>query len=281
MFFYPENGGPSAPAVLRFGRPRRGAAAGQVRFIEREKIERDPARPRHFMDPGELGRLADSIRAHGILRPLYGEGGRYVLMEGEGRLRAAAMLGLAEVPCLVSDAETAAEDGGAAALFDILRRGGGDMFRQAEAMSELLRKHRFTQQEVAVRLGVSQSFVANKLRLLRFLPDERQAILGGNLTERHARALLRLCGDERLDAIRAAVEGHMNVARTEAYVEERLAGCASGRDENAEEAGGDRDLRAFLMAVERGVEQLRLAGREAQRSVEAAEGGVEVRILVK
>ena len=167
------------------------------------RILPNPAQPRKYFDSDETLRLADSIRRHGILQPLcvrkpisVGDlddyGGVYELIAGERRLRAAKLLGMAEVPCIVVEADSlrSAE----LAIIENLQREDLNMFDEASAISALIDLYGLTQEEVAAKLSASQSYVANKLRLLRFDDFERQVIIERRLTERHARASPRRAG---------------------------------------------------------------------------------------
>ncbi len=253
---------------------------GEVIPIPTASIRPTPHQPRRTFAPEHIASLADSIRRYGLLQPLTvrrtAEEGQYELIAGERRLRAVLLLGREEVPCLVleADEKTAA----ALAILENLQRRDLTMFEQAAAFATLLREYSLTQEEVARQLSVSQSYVANKLRLLRFLPDEQEMILDAALTERHARALLRLTGDERIAAIRRVIADEKNVADTEAYVEQLLTA------ERSESGGTDtpririkppilRDVRLFCHSVNRALDIMRQAGVHAEAE-QREEGGV-------
>ena len=167
---------------------------GRVVFLPARSIRPNPAQPRKIFRPEALDELSDSIRQHGILQPLSvrRSGNGYELIAGERRLRAAKLLGMAEVPCIVVEADSlrSAE----LAIIENLQREDLNMFDEASAISALIDLYGLTQEEVAAKLSASQSYVANKLRLLRFDDFERQVIIERRLTERHARALLRRAG---------------------------------------------------------------------------------------
>ena len=210
---------------------------GRVQHLLITEIAPNPAQPRRCFSPEALRRLSESIRIYGVLQPLtvrrLGEappapglhccgGAHYLLIAGERRLRAAALAGLTRVPCLVmtTDDRTAAQ----LALIENIHREDLNMFEQAAAMASLIDLHGLTQEQLAERLSSSQSAVANKLRLLRLTEPERQRILEGLLTERHARTLLRLQDVSlRQQALEQVIRAGMNVAATEAYVEKLLA----------------------------------------------------------
>ena len=191
-------------------------------------IRPNPMQPRRAFRQPELQELADSIRRHGVLQPLTVRrtAAGWELVAGERRLRAARMAGLETVPCL----ETAADDRRSAllALVENLQREDLHYFEEAAAIAAYLQQTGATQEEAAAQLGRSPSAVANKLRLLRLSPACRAILVENNLTERHARCLLRLEDEEeRLSAARYLARNHLNVAQAEQYVERRLAALQS------------------------------------------------------
>ncbi len=194
------------------------------------------SQPRSAFNQNAIARLSDSIRRYGILQPLTvrrvrlpaaitstqelaGISTVYELIAGERRLRAAKLAGMESVPCIIinTDDATSAE----LAIIENLLRENLNMFEQAEAFLRLIREFHLTQDEAARRVSMSQSAVANKLRLLRLSPEERQKILSSGLTERHARALLKL-SDETLrgEVLDHILERRMNVSATESYIEQ-------------------------------------------------------------
>lgn len=174
-------------------------------------------------------RLSSSIRRYGILEPLLvekqageeGKGTFYLLIDGEKRYHAACIVGMEQIPCfiLANDTKSIAK----AAIFADLKQKKRHMFEEATAFRELLEVHQLTQEGIARQLGLSQSAVANKLRLLKFSKKEQARILEGRLTERHARTLLRLFDPaERRDALEQVIADRLNVSATEAFVDHLL-----------------------------------------------------------
>ena len=161
------------------------------------------------------------------------------------------------------------------------------MFEQASAISSLIRMYDLTQEDIARKLSVSQSFVANKLRLLRYLPDERTLILSSGLTERHARGLLRLTGDDRLTALKHVIEQHLNVAETEAYVDSLLhPPVEEDKPSPVAEAARPRqkwvirDVRLFFNSIHHAVDVMRQAGIAAETSRRETEDTTEILIRI-
>lgn len=230
----------------------------EFRRIPLRQIRKNPRQPRRVFDAQALQTLADSIRQYGIITPLtvreVEEG--YELISGERRLRAAAMAGLAVVPCYiveVSDRESALM-----ALLENLQRQDLDCFEEALFLRRLCAEFHLTQQEAAQRIGKTQSAVANKLRLLKLSPQTVELVRRYELTERHARALLQLEEEpRRQEAARRMGQKHMTVAQAEAYVRRLLEEHPRPRRQ-----GLLRDVRLFCNTVERAVGLLRECGMD-------------------
>ena len=175
---------------------------GRVIFLSVKSIRPNPAQPRRIFSQDALSELADSIRQHGVLQPLSVRRiqGGYELIAGERRLRAAQLAGLGEVPCLVMQMDD--KESGLAAMIENLQRQDLDFVEEAQGIAALMRTQNLSQEQAARLLGKSQSAVANKLRLLRHGETVLSALREAGLTERHARALLKLPGEaEKLEAI--------------------------------------------------------------------------------
>ena len=193
---------------------------GRVVFLPARSIRPNPAQPRRSFDEKALAELADSIRHHGVIQPLSVRrvGGGYELIAGERRLRAAQAAGLGEIPCIVMSMDDA--ESGLVALVENLQRQDLDFVEEAMGISRLIRTQNLSQEQAARMLGKSQSAVANKLRLLRHSPEVLAAIRRAGLTERHARALLKLKTEpEKLRAIGVIDSLSMSVSRTEQYID--------------------------------------------------------------
>lgn len=204
----------------------------------------------------QLQELAGSIRQVGILQPLTVRqtGDQFTVVSGVRRLMAARMAGLTQVPCILLDVDA----GNAALIFltENLQREDLHYFDEAEFLQKYLMESGLTQAQAAKRLGRSQSAVANKLRLLCLSPKLRSILREEGLSERHARALLRLPGErQRLAVLEAVLEKRLTVAQTEQYIGVYL--------QNADAPGEKlqkRDARLFLSRVAREAENLRRQG---------------------
>ena len=252
----------------------------RVLLLPAADIRPNPRQPRQVFEEAGLRELAASIRRHGILQPLtvrrMPEG--WELIAGERRLRAARMAGLETVPCI----EATADDGESAllALVENLQRQDLHYFEEAAAIAAYLKETGATQEETATQLGRSPSALANKLRLLRLSPACREILVQNGLTERHARALLRLEDEEeRLSAARHIADRQLNVAQAEQYIEHRLAVLQS-----TPPAGRRtfilKDVRLFLNSLDRGLKLIREAGVGAESRREDTEDAILLTIRI-
>ena len=229
---------------------------GRVVFLPAKAITPNPSQPRKLFREEALRELSESIRRHGILQPLSVrrvETG-YELIAGERRLRAGIQAGLTEIPCIVmrmTDQESAMT-----ALVENLQRQDLDFIEEAKGIDTLIRQWNMSQEQVAHLLGKSQSAVANKLRLLRHSDKVLEALRQGDLTERHARALLKLPTEyEKLQVIATIVRQNMSVARTEQYIE----GLLSQQDSDRKKA----NVGAFLSYLNQTLARIQLSGISA------------------
>jgi len=253
-----------------------------------EDIVPNPSQPRKYFDPEDLRELADSITRYGVLQPLtvrYGKR-RYELVAGERRLRAARLAGLRKVPCIMLDVNM--EESTLIALVENLQRRDLDYIEEAEGLSKLIQTFDMSQEEAARRVGKSQSAVANKLRILKLPREMLGRLKEAGLSERHARALLRLGSNrERYEVLEHVILNELTVARTEEYIDDILTGLLSAAEVVPSGDGGAKvsppkplfvikDVRLFLNTINRGVAILQQAGIGA--SVER--GGTEQEALI-
>ena len=226
---------------------------GRVVFLPARAIKPNPAQPRELFDPGALEELAESIRRHGILQPLSVRrvGVTYELIAGERRLRAGQLAGLTEIPCIVMTMDD--KESGMVALVENLQRQDLDFIEEARGISCLMQKWQMSQDQVARVIGKSQSAVANKLRLLRHSPQVLGAIRAAGLTERHARALLRLPTEtEKILAIETIKKQSMSVARAESYIDQ----CLAGKPTQQRKA----NVGSFLNSLNHSLARIQLSG---------------------
>jgi len=184
-----------------------------------EAIERNPNQPRKRFEEKKLEELAASIREHGIVEPILvrREGGKYRILAGERRWRAAQRAGLKEVPAVLREASE--RQAFEIALVENLQREDLNAIEEAEAYEVLIEEHGLTQDAIAQRVGKERSTVANALRLLRLPSEVRDLVRDGGLDMGHARALLGLDGEEAIRrAAQRVVREQLSVRATEALV---------------------------------------------------------------
>ena len=240
---------------------RTSADASRVVFLPLAQIQPNPAQPRRIFDPAGLQELAASIAQYGILQPLTvrrtPDG--VELVAGERRLRAARLAGLREAPCLILSVDE--QDSGLLALVENLQRRDLDFIEEATGIARLMQQFGLSQQEAARRLGKSQSAVANKLRLLRLSPAVLDRLRQAGLSERHARALLRLPDEERrLRVLERAIAGSFTVARLEQYIDTLLHTPETAPPPRKTPNFHLRDARLLLNTVHRQLELAQSAG---------------------
>ena len=254
--------------------------SGRVLYLPTARIRPNPMQPRKHFDTGGLQELAGSIRQYGVLQPLTVRkaGGAYELVAGERRLRAARLAGLTEVPCLLADVDE--EASGMLALVENLQRRDLDYIEEAEGLQKLMQQYHLSQEQAARRIGKSQSAVANKLRILRHPPSVLQALRENHLTERHARALLRLEDPEqRLAAVEHIGKNQLNVADAEAYID-RLVAQNQTTQPRRRSAYIIKDVRLFLNSVDRGVRLMQTAGVGAKVSRRDTEDAICLTVTI-
>ena len=196
----------------------------QVLYVPLSKIVPNPYQPRKEFESEALSELADSIRQYGVLQPLLvapGPDNNYILIAGERRLRASTMAGMGSVPVIVSEYTT--QQIAEIALIENLQRKDLHYLEEAEGYEKLVNTFHLTQESMAGRVGKKQSTIANKLRLLKLSPSVRNTLHESDLTERHARALLKLENEEtQKTVLKKIIKDHLNVKQTEALIDKTL-----------------------------------------------------------
>ena len=246
----------------------------RVVLVPIDSIAPNPSQPRKNFSQEELHTLALSVKENGIIQPLtVRQGGTldYELIAGERRLRAAKLAGLETVPCIVINTDP--KQSAILALIENIQRQNLNYFEEAAAISNLIVEWNVTQEEASRRLGKAQSTVANKMRLLRFTKEQQQKILENGLTERHARALLRLEEPMEIDkAIFYISARRLNVKQTEAYVESLV---AEKQRPKRTYIPVIKDVRLFLNTINKAIETMQKAGVPAQAERHEQDGCIE------
>lgn len=222
------------------------------------------AQPRKVFNEDELNLLSKSIAKNGILQPLTVRRIspiEYELIAGERRLRAAIMAGFDKVPCIImkcSDNQSAIF-----ALIENLQREDLNMFEEAFAIKRLVVECRMTQEQIARQLGKNQSTVANKIRLLKINDEQQQIIINNNLSERHARTILKLDHDNRLIALDRIVKENLNVNQTEILVNDILNNNVKKKKENKNQRIVIKDVRIFINTFMKAFDTMKQSGINA------------------
>lgn len=252
--------------------------------LQIQEIVPNPFQPRKFFQDEALQDLAASIREFGVIQPLLvrRKENAYELIAGERRLRASKLAGLQEVPAVVRDLND--QEMAELAMIENLQREDLHFLEEAEGFYKLLQNFGFTQDALAKRMGKSQSTIANKLRLLRLGPAVREKLLEACLTERHARALLRLDTEAlQFKALQGIVEKDLNVRQSELFIQEML-------DEMTQEAQEKphkrnvvhvvRDVRIFLNTIQQVVGEMKKSGLKVQVKQEQDDEYILVKMMI-
>lgn len=278
---------------MPFARKKVPGELGKVLRIPLRAIHPNPNQPRTYFDPHALEELAASIQVHGILQPLTVRplpDGSYELISGERRLRAAGLVGLTHVPCILREASDL--ESSLLALIENLQRRDLDFVDEALALEQLITTYGLSQEEAAKRIGKSQSAVANKLRLLKLSQPILETLRKNGLTERHGRALLRIPPHLREKVLAAVVEQQLTVAKTEELVELLLnppqpeqtpppqVPSPAPRQKRRKPVLLVRDIRLFLNTIDHSMDVMKRSGISASCGREENEENIVLTITI-
>ena len=248
-----------------------------------DKIRPNPYQPRQEMEKEALSELEVSIKQYGLMQPVVVRkinGDEYELIAGERRLRACRNIGLSEISAIIVKAS--GTDSAVMALIENIQRENLGYIEEAEAFLSLIAIHGLTQDELAARLGKSQSTIANKIRILKLSPEIRTLLFEHGLTERHARALLRLSDEkQRRKALSVIIEKGLNVVKTEELIEDML--NAEVEKKNPQEAKNIRvfkDIRIFQNTIKQAIEIMKKSGIEASSHKKESDEFIEYTIKI-
>lgn len=237
-------------------------SSGSIILIPVDSIVPNPNQPRKVFNQNELDSLSASIKNNGIIQPLVTRktsDGRYELISGERRFRAAKNIGLETVPCIVMSVSD--EQSALFAIIENVQRDNLNFFEEAESILKLSEIYNMSQFDIAKKLGKSQSYLSNKMRLLKLSCELRGVITENSLTERHARALLKLDNDvDRLKALLHIIEKQLNVSETDKYIDSLINPSASKTKPKFKKI---KDIKIFVNTINHAVDTMRKAGIKA------------------
>jgi ParB family chromosome partitioning protein len=253
--------------------------------VEIDKIETNPYQPRTAFDEDALNELKESILRYGVIQPvlLRKMGNTYQLIAGERRLRATQLAGIKTIPAIVR--KLSDEDAGMIALIENLQRKDLDFLEEAEGYKKMIEQFQMTQEEMAKRLGKSQAYIANKIRLLNLPPRVKKLIEEnrGIITERHARALLKI-KDENLqeEVLIKIICNRLTVRETDELVDGNISReIKQQKVRNRQKIKKViRDMRIYLNSIDQIIKEMKQSGIDAQIEKEIKESTIEIKIKI-
>ena len=253
-----------------------------IKTVLIEDVIPNPFQPRKTFKPEALQELASSITEYGVIQPLLVRqvNDKYELIAGERRLRASKLAGLDNVPIIIK--ELSDKEMAELAMIENLQREDLHFFEEAEGFQQLIANFSFTQEELAQRMGRKQSTIANKMRLLKLSTQARTALFQANLTERHARALLKVEDEKtQLELIQLITEKALNVRDTEVLVEEVLAEkMPPAKAKNNKRVSVIRDVRIFLNSINDIACQMKKSGLKVKIKQEQDDEFITIKMVI-
>lgn len=255
-----------------------------IQYIPIDKIRPNPYQPRRVFEKEQLDELANSIKEYGVMQPItirYINGTSYELVTGERRLRASKIAELETIPAIV--VEITDKDSAVIALIENLQRQNLNFLEEGEGYQNLMVDYGITQEDLAKRLGKSQSTIANKLRILRLSPKIKKMILENDLSERHARALLKIPDEKlQLEAIEKIIKQELNVKATEQLVDEVMQKILDNNlpKEQQKVKRFISDIRLFTNTIKQAIEVMNKSGVDAMYLMEQREHVYEIKINI-
>lgn len=259
-----------------------GNETNEVVYLPIEYVRPNPYQPRQEMDGQALEDLCSSIRQYGLMQPVVVRqinGCDYELIAGERRLRACRMVGMLHIPAVVVKASRT--DSAVMALIENIQRENLGYIEEAEAFCTLLSDHGLTQEELAERLGKNQSTIANKIRILKLSPEIRQTLKEHGLSERHARALLRLPEEKyKLKALNIIIKRGLNVMKSEELVETMLSQLSASNAEKPKSIRIFKDIRIFSNTIKQAIDMMKKSGIAAKATKQENDEYIEYTIKI-
>lgn len=252
---------------------------GKLVSLRPDDIIQRQDQPRKNFDEYELNKLSESIKENGILQPLIvrpREKGKYLLIAGERRLRAARLAGLKKIPCIIRNTDDITAD--FYTIIENLQRSDLSVFEEAEGISRLILCHGLSQTEVSEKLGIAPSTLSNKLRLLKLGEELKNRIIAAGLTERHARALLKIPEEDRKNALDHIIAMGLTVSETDKYIDKLLSPPVKKSEPVRKAAIGD--VRLFANSLTKIVDTMRSGGVRAETKRHETDTHIEYTVLI-
>ena len=255
----------------------------EIKYILIKNIRPSPYQPRKTFNQKSLEELSQSIRSYGVIQPIsvrHLNGESYELIAGERRLRASELADLDKVPAII--VEYRDKESAMIALMENLQREDLNFIEEADAYNNLILDHGFTQQEIALKMGKSQSTIANKVRILKLPDDIKRDLIDHNLTERHGRALLKLSEDDlKRSIMERVIKNELNVSKTEALVEDILKDLTNTDEEKSKQnIKGLINIRIYLNTIKKAYSAIKDSGLQAEYKEVDKGDHVEVRVKI-
>ena len=256
----------------------------EVKYLPIDQIKANPYQPRKFFERASLEELAKSIKEYGIMQPIsvrLVNGYNYELIAGERRLRASKIAGLVTIPAIIVN--ICDQDSAVLAIIENLQRQNLNYLEEAEGFQNLIQDYNFTQEVLAEKVGKSQSTIANKLRILRLSKKVQKELIENNLTERHARALLKLEDeDTQLHVVEKIVKEGLTVKKTEEYIENLINKNELEKNPKSPQVKRTflKDVRILKNTIKQVADGMNNSGLKTDYYIEESEGGCEILISV-
>ncbi|MFW2433269.1 ParB/RepB/Spo0J family partition protein [Staphylococcus cohnii] len=246
-----------------------------VESIHTERIVPNRYQPRQVFEPNKIKELAESIEEHGLLQPIVVrpiEEDMFEIIAGERRFRALQSLNKTYADVIIRDLGD--EETAVVALIENIQRENLSVVEEAEAYKKLLELGDTTQSELAKSVGKSQSFIANKLRLLKLAPKVIERLREGKVTERHARAMLSLSDEDQETLVETIISQKLNVKQTEARVKQKV----GPEKVKAQSFAFEKDLTDAREAVGKSLEEIEKSGIKFEHQAKDHDDYYEIKI---
>jgi len=235
-----------------------------ITYVKLDSIRMNPQQPKRQYSKTSLEQLSESIKEFGIVNPINIRKistNFYEIVTGERIFRAASLAGVKEIPVTIIQSD---EEAAILSLIETIEDNEMSYLEEAESYNSLLNKYNFTQEELAKRIGKSQSTIANKIRLLKLPPIVKKILCDNNLTERHARALLKLNDEQlQLKVLKFVCEKNLNVKKTEELIKKAINKFVASNGKKSSDnnsIGSIKNIRTFVGTLKNAIDVMKRSG---------------------